>query len=147
MSAVYGKMQGMKHAPAPLLTLIAKWPGPAQQGLWACRAIFHDVAAQAGIGVLEESLKWGQPSWRPQRPRTGSTLRISWDAATPQILPLFVDCKTDLAARMQTLYPDLAANDGRRRIGFDLHGALPAQAIAHLAQMTFCYHLKRPAIG
>ena len=137
----------MEHAPAPLLALIAKWSGPAQQRLWACRAIFHDVAGAAGIGDLDESLKWGQPSWRPIKPRTGSTLRVSWDSGDPDHLPLFVDCKTDLASRMQSLYPDLPQNDGRRRLAVDLTQPLPEQAIAHLAQMTFCYHLKTASVG
>lgn len=52
-------------------------------------------------------------------------------------------CKTDLAARMQTLYPDLPDNDGQRQLGIDLTAPLPVQAIGHLAQMTFRYHLDR----
>jgi len=134
---------GMDHAPAPLLHLMTSWSEPARDALWACRNLFHDTAEQAEIGPLDESLKWGQPAWRPRAPRTGSTLRMGWSAGQPQQLMLFVDCKTDLAARMRDIYPDVGENDGRRRIALDLEGPLPEQAIAHLAQMTFCYHLSR----
>lgn len=133
----------MQDAPAPLRALIASWPQAAQQALWTCRHLFHDIAQNRGLGRLDETLKWGQPSWRPARPRTGSTLRLNWDAGAPSHLAFFVDCKTDLAARMYSLYPDLPDNDGRRRVAVDLTAPLPEQAIAHLAEMTFSYHLVR----
>ena len=102
--------------------------------------MFHDVAEKAGAGPLDETLKWGQPSWRPMKPRTGSTLRIDWSPKYPSRLSLYVDCKTDLAARMQMLYPDLPENDGQRHLAVALDAPLPEQAIAHLADMTFTYH-------
>tara|TARA_R110002049_G_scaffold23545_3_gene83320 strand:- start:34817 stop:35224 length:408 start_codon:yes stop_codon:yes gene_type:complete len=130
----------MQNAPAALLARIATWPAPAQHALWTCRARFHDIAKRDDIGPLDEALKWNQPSWRPRRPRTGSTLRLLWDEQQPGDLAFFVDCKTDIAARMQHLYPDLPANDGRRRIAVSLAAPLPDDAISHLAEMTFCYH-------
>lgn len=135
----------MENAPAPLLDQFASWSEPAQKAAWDCRTLFHDIAAENALGALDESLKWGQPSWRPKRLRTGSTLRMSWSPASPDRLALFVDCKTDLAARMQEIYPDLPANDGRRALAVDLRAELPRQALAHLAQMTFTYHLKKRA--
>tara|TARA_R110002094_G_scaffold23868_14_gene36157 strand:- start:1518 stop:1952 length:435 start_codon:yes stop_codon:yes gene_type:complete len=130
----------MDNAPSPLLSRISRWSEPAQQKLWHCRAMFHEIAEKAGVGALDETLKWGQPSWRPTKPRTGSTLRMDWNPKFPDRLSLFVDCKTDLAARMQTLYPDLPENDGQRHLAIDLYAPLPEQAITHLADMTFTYH-------
>ncbi|MDF1728146.1 MAG: hypothetical protein P1U53_10410 [Sulfitobacter sp.] len=129
--------------PAALADLIATWPAPAQGMARACRALFLSRAEARDIGPLEESLKWGQPAWRPVKPRTGSTLRLMWLEAQPDRLSLYVDCKTDIAARMRSLYPDLPFNDGQRRIDLDLTKALPEQAVAHLADMTLCYHLAR----
>ena len=137
----------MDHAPAPLLSAMTAWSEPARHALWACRGIFHETAERAEIGPLDESLKWGQPAWRPRAPRTGSTLRMGWMAGRPRQLLFFVDCKTDLAARMSDIYPDLGENDGRRQIALPLDASLPEQPIAHLAQMTFCYHLSRRGAG
>ncbi len=122
---------------------IAAWPDPAQTAARRCRDIFLRIAAEADIGPLDTSLKWGQLSWRPRRPRTGSTLRMVWLSETPDHLSLLVDCKTDLATRMSDLYPDLPANDGRRCIKISITAPLPEQAVAHLARMTFTYHLSR----
>ena len=133
----------MENAPPDVLTCLRSWPEEARDAFQTCRTTFHDVAEEAQLGALDESLKWGQPAWRPRRPRTGTTLRMSWDPATPGYLQVFVGCKTDLAARMQHLYPDLPVNDGRRQMAVDLAAPLPGQALRHLAEMTFAYHLDR----
>ena len=137
----------VSHAPAPILSTIDQWSAPAQNAAWACRTLFHTIAQENNLGALGESLKWGQPAWRPVKPRTGSTLRMDWSPSSPDQLALFVDCKTDLAERMRDLYPDLPANDGRRRLAVSLSGKLPEQALAHLAQMTFTYHLNKRSIA
>lgn len=131
----------MNNAPAPLLAHIAQWSDPARDALWVCRTIYHDTASDLGIGALDETLKWQQPSWRPVRPRTGSTLRMGWDPQLPERLAFFVDCKTDLASRMRDIYSDFGENDGQRKISADLTRPLPQDAISHLAHMTFSYHL------
>ncbi|APE43894.1 hypothetical protein BOO69_11100 [Sulfitobacter alexandrii] len=133
----------MQHAPAPLLAVLNTWPAPARDALWACRALFFQAADRVGVAPLEESLKWGQPAWRPSKPRTGSTLRMDWSPHDPDRISFLIDCKTDLAARMRDIHPDMGDNDGRRRITCDLGRALPEQAVSHLAEMTFCYHLSR----
>ena len=130
----------MEHAPAPLLAHIATWSDTAQETLWRCRTLYHQCAEENAVGALDETLKWRQPAWRPKRPRTGSTLRMGWQASEPHRLAFFVDCKTDLAARMRDIYPDLAQNDGQRRLAIDLMAPFPDQAITHLAEMTFTYH-------
>lgn len=135
---------------APLLDRILTWPRPAQEAALACRALFHGVAEARAIGPLEESLKWGQPAWRPVRPRTGSTLRLGWSEGQPDRLSLFVDCKTDLALRLKVTHPDLPFNDERRHIAVSLDTPLPEEAVIRLAEMTFCYHLRQqtaPTLG
>ncbi len=123
-----------------ILDLIATWSEPAQQHLLATRAILLDVADSAEVGALEESLKWGQPAWRPRKARTGATLRLNWTADRPDKLMAFVDCKTDLASQMSTRFPGQYHNDGRRALGFDLDRPLPGDAVAQLAYLTFTYH-------
>jgi len=135
----------MENAPAPLLAIVEAWPAPAQSTLWTCRTLFHQIAAENGLGPLDESLKWGQPAWRPTKPRTGSTLRMGWSPGMPDRLSFFVDCKTDLAARMRDIYPDFSDNDGQRQLTVTLDAPLPEQALSHLAEMTFTYHLRKRA--
>ncbi len=127
----------------PLAALIATWPAPARDALLTCRNLFHQISKDRALGPLDEALKWGQPAWRPVKPRTGSTLRLWWSDAQPDHLAVFVDCKTDLAARMGDLYPQLPENDLQRRLSFSLDAPFPEQAMSHLADMTFAYHLNK----
>jgi hypothetical protein len=119
----------------------AQWPAPARARFDALRAIILSAAEDANVGPLTETLKWGQPAWRPVAPRTGSTLRLNWSPTAPHALTAYVDCKTDLAQRMASLYPDLP-NDGRRALSLALDGTLAEQPLSHLAAMTFTYHRK-----
>ncbi|MEM8654492.1 MAG: DUF1801 domain-containing protein [Pseudomonadota bacterium] len=130
----------MNTIPPDLLTRIAAWPEAAQTHFVSMRAIVHEVADDADIGPLDESLKWGQPAWRPRRPRIGSTLRVDWSPDTPDRFMAFVDCKTDLAAQMDARFPGRFHNDGRRALGFDLGTPLNKDAIWTLAHLTLTYH-------
>ncbi len=129
----------MTPMPTAFLDQITHWAVPAQLRLQSLRTLFHDVAEAAEIGPLDESLKWGQPAWRPRRPRTGSTLRLNWSPDDPDHITAFVDCKTDLAAQMQLRFPDLPGNDGRRALRFDLTST-NSDALWQLAFLTFTYH-------
>lgn len=125
----------------PFTQITAQWPAPARARFDALRAAILSAAHDANVGPVTESLKWGQPAWRPASPRTGSTLRLNWSPDTPDVLTAYVDCKTDLAQRMASLYPDLT-NDGRRALALPLNAPLDTQPIAHLAAMTLTYHRK-----
>ena len=135
----------MDMTPPDLLARIETWPARAQAHFVTLRGIVHEVAASEDIGPLDESLKWGQPAWRPKRQRVGSTLRVDWSPAFPDRLMAFVDCKTDLAAQMDTRFPGQFANDGRRALGFDLGAALDQDAIWTLAHLTLSYHRSKRA--
>lgn len=131
----------MEIMPPLFADQIQHWPAPAQHAFRACHALFHASAKALDVGPLDETLKWGQAAWRPKAPRIGVTLRLHWRMDDPDRIGVFMDCKTDLAARMQTLYPGLPANDGRRHIAVDLNAPLPDAALSHLAEMAFGYHL------
>ncbi len=123
----------------PFTQITAQWPAPARTRFDALRAAILSAAQDAHVGPVTESLKWGQPAWRPATPRTGSTLRLNWSPDAPEVLTVYVDCKTDLAQRMASLYPELP-NDGRRALALPLNTALDTHPIAHLAAMTLTYH-------
>ncbi len=130
----------MQMTPPDILARIENWPANAQKHFARTRCIVHDIAETADIGALDEALKWGQPAWRPKRPRVGSTLRVDWSPTTPDRLLAFVDCKTDLAQQMDTRFPGQFHNDGRRALGFALNTPLDEDAVWQLAHLTLTYH-------
>lgn len=126
----------------PFAATTGLWPNDARSAFEQIRAVILRSAQQADVGALCESLKWGQPAWRPVRPRQGSTLRLMWQDNAPQSLALFVDCKTSLSATMQDIYPTVFKYEKQRALRFDIAAPLSVDAIDHLARLTFTYHRK-----
>ena len=53
------------------------YPGQVRAKLLALRKLIFDTAkATSGVGALEETLKWGQPSYLTTESKSGSTIRI-----------------------------------------------------------------------
>jgi hypothetical protein len=126
--------------PPAFVGAIAPWPATARTRFMHLRRIVLDTARDIPDLDVLETLKWGQPSWLPDRPRIGSTLRAGWSAAHPDRLTLFVHCQTTLAETMRTLYPDSFHFEGDRAMHLALSAPLPEQAIAHCADLTLTYH-------
>jgi hypothetical protein len=57
--------------------VFAAYPKPLKAKLLALRRLILDTAATTtGVGALEETLKWGQPSYLTAATKSGSTIRI-----------------------------------------------------------------------
>ncbi|MGC3936656.1 DUF1801 domain-containing protein [Roseobacter sp. EG26] len=132
----------MTTLPKNMEDVIRQWPDPAQSRFADIRETVHQVAQRAQIGTLVETLKWGQPSWLPKRPRIGTTLRCDWQAHEPDRLALFVHCQTSLIETLRTLYPKSFTFEGTRALKLALDEPLPMDAIDHCAFLTLTYHRK-----
>ena len=126
----------------PFTQTIAAWPDAARTQFNVIRTLILAAAQDADAGPLAESLKWGQPAWRPTRARQGSTLRLMWQDTSPQTIALYVDCKTTISATMREIYPSEFQYENNRGLRMVLSAPLPEQAIDHLARLTFTYHRK-----
>ena len=69
------------------------YPGNVAVLLNKIRDLIFSVAAQEGIKLLEETLKWGQPSYIAT---TGSTIRFDYKEKDPRRVLLYFNCKTTL---------------------------------------------------
>jgi hypothetical protein len=57
--------------------VFSAYPEPLQTRLLALRRLILDTAMTTnGVGALEETLKWGQPSYLTTATKSGSTVRI-----------------------------------------------------------------------
>ena len=76
----------------------ATYPDKPRQMLLTIRHWIFEIAGdEASIGTLDESLKWGEPAWRPKS-GSGITIRADWKEKVPDQVMVFFDCKTDLRA-------------------------------------------------
>ncbi len=137
----------MPRLPAPpvaaeVATLLSTLPAAERRRLLELRALVYAAAAQAGVGALEESLKWGDPAYRPLAPRTGTTVRINKLRRDPG-LGLFFHCHTTLVAGFRELYGETLRCKGNRAILLDASGPLPRAELQHCIALALTYH-RRP---
>ncbi|MAK61139.1 MAG: hypothetical protein CMK09_09200 [Ponticaulis sp.] len=118
--------------------LLAAWPPAAQTHFRSLRDLLFLMADDLPeTGGLSESLKWGEPSFAPIRPRTGTAIQLAWKHKTPDSISLFVNCQTHLIERRRAAYPDLHFV-GNREIRIPLDQPIPAE-IAACARDALCY--------
>ena len=106
------------------------------------RLIFETAAESARVGALVETLKWRQPAYLTERPRTGSTIRIDALRDRDDGYALFFHCRSRLLPTIRQLYPDDFDFDGNRALRFALGEPLPEPAVRHCIALALTYRLR-----
>jgi hypothetical protein len=107
------------------------------------RLIFETAAATQGVGELDETLKWGQPSYLTTETKSGSTIRIGEVKAGTSQYAMYVHCQTDLVATFRRLYPTELTYGGNRSVIFDADDEIPEPALRHCVALALTYHLNK----
>jgi Domain of unknown function (DU1801) len=116
---------------------------PVRAKLLALRRLIFDTAkATKGVGTLQETLKWGQPSYLTPETRSGSTIRI--DQVKPEAgqVAIYFHCQTNLVETFRELYPELSFG-GNRSILLNADDKLPAAELRHCVALALTYHLNK----
>lgn len=98
------------------------------------RLILDTAAALPAIGAIEESVKWGEPSYAPQKKRIGSSVRLA-RRKDGKVSMNFI-CHTGLIGRFRELYTDRLAFEGNRSVIIDPDAALPEAELRHCIAMA-----------
>ena len=119
------------------------YPPPIKSKLLALRRLIFDTARTTrGVGRLEESLKWGQPSYLTPETKSGSTIRIDQVKSGAGQYAVYFHCQTNLVETFRELYPNLVYG-GNRCILLDATEALPEAALRHCVALALTYHLNK----
>ncbi|MBI1359700.1 MAG: DUF1801 domain-containing protein [Alphaproteobacteria bacterium] len=119
------------------------YPQELRSALRELRALILDVAeAMPSVGKVDETLKWGQPAYRPAKPRTGTTVRIGPVRGSDEDYALFVPCQTTLIADFRELYKGRLRYLGDRGVIFTLGDAVPVEALKHCVALALTYHVR-----
>ena len=126
--------------------LFDAYPAPVKSRLLALRRlIFETAKATKGVGALEETLKWGQPSYLTPETGSGSTIRIDQMKPAADQVAIYFHCQTNLVETFRELYPELRYS-GNRAILLDAGEKVPEAALRHCVALALTYHLRRKAI-
>lgn len=108
--------------------------------------VLETAAELAEVDDLEETLKWGEPSYVT---RTGSTIRLGWKASQPDEYRLFFHCRTKLVDTFKELYPKVLTFEGNRAIVLHKTADLPIDPLKHCISLALTYHRRKklPLLG
>ena len=116
------------------------YPEGVRAKLHILRTRIHAVAAKTeGVGPLEETLKWGQPSFVTSETNSGTTLRIA--ATKAGGFGIFVPCASRVVPEFRALYPDAFRYDGNRGILFNTDSDMSNARIDMCSKSALTYRL------
>ncbi|MCO5182571.1 MAG: DUF1801 domain-containing protein [Anaerolineae bacterium] len=108
------------------------------------RQLILDTAASIeDVGEIEETLKWGEPSYLTPRTKTGSTIRIAWKEAQSEQYSIFFKCTANLVPVFKERYPSRFRFGGNRSIDFHLDDDVPEEDLRRCIALALTYHLNK----
>jgi hypothetical protein len=114
------------------------YPQSVKSQLLHLRALVLSVAAETdGLEKLEETLKWGEPSYLTKH---GSTVRMDWKEKNPEQFAIYFKCTSRLVSTFKTLYQNKFEFEGDRAIVFKLNDKIPEDELKHCIAMALTYH-------
>jgi len=124
------------HNPA-VADVFNNYPSAMRKKLLFLRALIFETAAELNVGVIEETLKWGEPSYIAKQ---GSTIRMDWKPRAPEHYALYFNCKTTLVETYEALYGNLFCYEGNRAIIFTRLELVPVKQLKHCIALSLQYH-------
>ncbi|MFQ1699379.1 DUF1801 domain-containing protein [Loktanella agnita] len=93
------------------------------------------------VGRIEETLKWGQPSYLTSETKSGSTLRIGM--AKNGGAALFAHCATNIISTYANTFPEADQIEGNRAVIFMRAQDIVPERVRLLIYHGLTYHLKQ----
>ncbi|WP_404340652.1 DUF1801 domain-containing protein [Pseudoalteromonas mariniglutinosa] len=115
----------------------SSYPQQAQTQLKIIRCLIFSIAKENALGTVEETLKWGEPSYMV---KGGSTIRIDWKVKDPDVIKVYFHCQTSLVATFQEIYRNEFKYEGKRAIVIPLDAHAESGPLNHCLQMALQYH-------
>jgi len=110
------------------------------------RLILETASETERITNLEETLKWGEPSYLV---KNGSTIRIEWKNKSPDQYAMYFKCTSKLVPSFKMAYGDLFSYEGTRAIVFTLDDQIPEKELKSCIRAALTYHKMKhlPRLG
>ena len=133
-------MSGMDSIENPnVAQVFDSYPEPMRTKMLRLRQIVFEAAAETeDVAAVEETLKWGEPSYLT---KSGSTIRMDWKRKSPHQYALYFNCNTSLVDTFKALYRGFLTFEGNRAIVFRETDELPVDTLKHCVSLALRYHL------
>jgi len=120
------------------------YPKAINTKLMFLRQLIFDVASRTdGVGELEETLKWGQPSYLTAQTQSGSLVRIDQIKTQAGKYAMYFHCQTTLVDTFKELFRDQFVFGGNRSIIFSTKDKVPVDELRQCISLALTYHLNK----
>ncbi|SMX44254.1 DUF1801 domain-containing protein [Octadecabacter ascidiaceicola] len=117
----------------------AAFPQPARDTLMSLRAMIYEIGKTLPVGRIEESTKWGQPSYATPDTNLATPIRLGLSKAGDPAI--FTHCQTTVMNDFRALAPPDMAFDGNRAVHLPTDSALNLDELAPLIRAALTYRL------
>ena len=115
-----------------------KYPTSVREKMVFLRKLIVQTAEETtDILTLEETLRWGEPSYITKE---GSTLRIDWKAKTPDQYAMYFQCTSRLVETFRMVFDQTFQYEGNRAIIFPMDQSIPIMPVKECVRATLTYH-------
>ncbi|MGG8495595.1 DUF1801 domain-containing protein [Tenacibaculum sp. TC6] len=121
-----------------VIAVFNNYPDSVKQKMINLRNLIIETANEIDeITELEETLKWGEPSYIT---KIGSTLRIDWKPKFPNQYAMYFQCNSRLIQTFKAIFNNSFTFEGKRAILFHLHEEVPVEKLKHCIKAALTYH-------
>jgi len=114
------------------------YPPLYKRALLQLRSIIIECAAATDpISQLEETLKWGEPSYFT---KYGSTIRIDYKDKGQPYYAIYFKCTSKLVPAIRAVYGEIFTYEKNRALIFTLDDELPLAALKQVITAALRYH-------
>lgn len=118
--------------------IFANYPDFIRDKMQHIRNLVRETAEETeGISVMEETLKWGEPSFVTKH---GSTLRMDWKEKTPKQYALYFQCTSRLVDTFRLVFDHQFQFEGKRAIVFQINQKIPETELKACIKASLTYH-------
>ena len=132
----------------PEVELVYKnYPDLIRNKILGLRRLVLEAASEIEeISNLEETLKWGEPSYLV---KNGSTIRIDWKKNKPDQYAIYFKCTSKLVPTFKLLYKEIFRFEGNRAIIFQVEDDIPEVEVKKCITAALTYHKVKhlPTLG
>ncbi|MEM6348034.1 MAG: DUF1801 domain-containing protein [Bacteroidota bacterium] len=114
------------------------YPEGVKMKLEKLRNLILETAVRTeSISEVEETLKWGEPSYLTKK---GSTIRIDWKAAKPEQYAMYFQCTSKLVPSFREVFGEQFSFEGNRAIVFQMEEQIPEDELSACIASALRYH-------
>ena len=114
------------------------YPENVRKKLLSLRELILEVAQESEkIEAIEETLKWGEPSYLSKH---GSTIRINQLKKLPNTYAIYFKCTSKLVPTFKQVFGDTFNYEKNRAILFGMDDKLPKKELKKCIELALNYH-------